>query len=351
MNKKLKILLSSVASLVTAASCLSTLVCFADNSDDDATRPTVASAISKVGQRNDKKESAPPDSANFIADSDTENALSASLRVMNQSFLKIGNSSLTEAAKSKIAFVEDLQVSLASVTCAKVTWDADENREYEVSYSTCAPYAENITFLFPENGTCYLNSLRTDSDYEITVTPVIKEDEKILAKPKTISVHTPNPEVIQNFDYEDGWTACFAGERASGLTAMPSSGAIYGSYCDTITGTGIRRFDNGDYCCAMGTHYGYCGDRFLIELENGIQFTVRICDSKGPGDVQDEYGYGKYHWFGGVGNGKCIIEFIYHDGALPGCVRSAGSWGKWNWNGLNLCSNIRSIQKLANYDT
>lgn len=42
---------------------------------------------------------------------------------------------------------------------------------------------------------------------------------------------------------------------------------------DTITNTGIRRDEYGDYCCAMGVWYGYCHDRFLIELENGTQFT------------------------------------------------------------------------------
>lgn len=352
-SKRIKTLIASVASLTVAASCFTGLACGAANEvDNDVTKPTVASAYSvSKPQKNANKTSATSDSANFMADSDTENALNASLKVMTQNFMQIGNKSLTEAAKSKIAFVNNLQTSLASVTCIKITWDAEDNREYEVGYSTCAPYAENITFLFPENGVCYLTGLRIDSEYEITVSPIIKDGEDLIKKPAKTTVRTPNPAVIQNFDYEDGWTGCFAGERASGLTAMPSSGAIYGSYCDTITGTGIRRFDNGDYCCAMGTHYGYCGDRFLIELENGIQFTVRICDSKGCGDVQDEWGGGKYHWFGGAGNGKCIIEFIYHDSALPGCVRFAGSWGNWNWNGLNLCSNIRNIQKLADYNT
>ena len=96
----------------------------------------------------------------------------------------------------------------------------------------------------------------------------------------------------------------------------------------------------------MGTHYGYCNDRFLIELDNGIQFTVRICDSKGCGDVQDEYGGGMYHWFGGEGNGKCIIEFIYDDASIPSVLWTYGSWGVCNWNGLNLCSDIASIRKI-----
>ena len=67
----------------------------------------------------------------------------------------------------------------------------------------------------------------------------------------------------------------------------------------------------------MGVWYGYCGDRFLIELENGTQFTTKICDSKG-----------------------------YDDHHLPSCVAFSGSWGYYNWNGLDLSSNIKSIKKI-----
>lgn len=253
-----------------------------------------------------------------------------------------------EAIKPRPVKVYNPEFSLASVTSIKIIWDAEEGRNYNVAWEACAEYVENVEIVYPRTGLCYITGLRTNTDYDITVTPIIEEGERAEAVPVHKTVHTSNPEVIQEFDYIDGWTNCFAGEKASGLTAMPSSGAIYGSHCDDITGTGIRRFDNGDYCCAMGTHFGYCNDRFLVELENGIQFTVRICDSKGCGDIQDEAGYGLWHNFGR--SGKCIIEFIWDDGNLPGCVAFSGSWGGYNWNGLNLGANIRSIKKLANYD-
>ena len=264
---------------------------------------------------------------------------------------KIAIDQYNESKVEKIE-VKNLRVKADSVSSLKITWDADKDREYEVGWRTNAPYTENITFVFPESGVCYLTGLRVNEEYDITVTPkpLKNENEKkfeYVSKKK--KAKTKNiPDVIQEYDHEDGWTNCFAGEKASGLTAMPSSGAIYGSSVDKVTGTGIRRFENGDYCCAMGTHYGYCNDRFLVELENGIQFTVRICDSKGCGDVQDEYGLGLYHRFGG--SGKCIIEFIWDDGNLPGCVAFSGSWGGYNWNGLNLGANIKSIQKLATWD-
>ena len=98
------------------------------------------------------------------------------------------------------------------------------------------------------------------------------------------------------------------------------------------------RDEYGDYCCAMGTFFGYCGDRFLITLENGTQFTVKICDSKG-----DRW----YHPFGG--DGKCIVEFIHADRYLPDCVSFTGNYGSYNWYGLSF-DNIQSIKKI-NYGT
>ena len=80
----------------------------------------------------------------------------------------------------------------------------------------------------------------------------------------------------------------------------------------------------------------------IVELENGTQFTVKQCDSKGLADD----GEGKYHWFGGEGNGKSIIEFIYEDNCMPSSVAFYGSWGYWNWSGLDLNSNIKSIKKI-----
>lgn len=248
--------------------------------------------------------------------------------------------------------VGEVAVNTISVSCLEVTWDKENGREYEISVNTEAPYQENIFYVFQndkEKGTCYLTGLRENSEYEVTVTPILKNGEKdVELVSGTVVGRTQSVEVIQEFDREEGWTSCFTYERASGLTAMPSAGAIYGSSVDTITGTGVRRFDNGDYCCAMGIWYGYCNDRFLVELDNGIQFTTRICDSKGFGDDADGDGIpdSRFHWYGGEGNGKSVIEFIYDDYNLPYCVTFSGNYGYFNWNGLNLCSNIKSIKKI-----
>ena len=250
--------------------------------------------------------------------------------------------------KVKEINVKNLKAHSISVISAKVEWTADEGREYKVDVTPVGEadkYADNIYIDCQGNNMCYINGLRENSEYRIRVTPLLMENEDknhTKINPITTTIKTEKVEVIYDgYEHIDGWTQCFAGERASGLTIDPSWSAIQGSTPDPITGTGIRRDEYGDYCCAMGVYFGYCGDRFLIELENGVQFTVKICDSKGYGDD----GEGKYHWFGGEGVGKCVIEFIYDDNCLPNDVAFSGSWGYYNWKGLNF-DNIKSIKKI-----
>lgn len=227
-----------------------------------------------------------------------------------------------------------LTATTISVSCIKLEWNGDADTEYTVTaiQSVNDNYVDNIYFEFKSNTLCYVTGLRENSEYTFELSD---ENGEILASAvqKTEAV-----EVIEEFDYIDGWTDCFAYEKTSGLTRDPSYSAIQGSVPDPVTNTGIMRDEYGDYCCAMGTFFGYCGDRFLITLENGTQFTVKICDSKG-----DRW----YHPFGG--DGKCIVEFIHADEYLPDCVSFTGNYGSYNWYGLNF-DNIQSIKKI-NYGT
>lgn len=240
--------------------------------------------------------------------------------------------------------VNDLNVSTISVSCLKVTWSAEEERDYSVSctaHDDDYAYGDNMYFVFKGNDLCYITGLREGTEYTVTVEPMLSEEtDNYFVKSESVGGKTETVEVIYDFPYEDGWTNCFAGERASGLRAEPAASAIYGSIVNPITDTGIRRDEYGDYCAALGLFYGLDNDRYLVTLQNGTQFTVKQCDSKGWADD----GEGKYHNFGG--NGKCIVEFIYDDYNLPSCVAFSGSWGYYNWNGLDLGANIESIKKI-----
>ena len=222
-----------------------------------------------------------------------------------------------------------------SVSCIKLTWNGDESTSYTVTATQKVhdDYIDNLYFEFKSNTLCYVTGLRENSEYTFEIAD---ESGNVLA---SAVQKTETVEVIEEFDYIDGWTNCFTYEKASGLTVNPSYSAIQGAVPDPVNNTGIMRDEYGDYCCAMGTYFGYCGDRFLITLENGTQFTVKICDSKG-----DRI----YHEFGG--NGKCIVEFIYADGYLPDCVSFTGNYGSFDWNGMNF-DNIQSIQKIKYGET
>lgn len=231
----------------------------------------------------------------------------------------------------------NLTLSTISVSCIKAEWKAETNFEYEVFCDPIDPntgYTENIYFEFKSNSLCYITGLRENSAYRIEVKPILAEGETANFDSASAIARTEKVEVIETFPHEDGRTNCFAYENAAGLTRDPSWGAIQNCSVDVVTNTGIMCDEYGDYCVAMGTVYGYCNDRFLVELQNGTQFTVKICDSKG--DIP-------YHEFGN--GGKCVIEFIHADGCLPSSVAFTGNYGSFNWSGLNF-DNIRSIKKI-----
>lgn len=218
-----------------------------------------------------------------------------------------------------------------SVSSIKLTWDIGDISDYTVMITQLVydDYIDNVYFDFKSDNLCYVNGLREGTEYQFDI---LDSDENVLA---TTFGKTETVEVIQEYEHEDGWTNCFSYENAKGLTRNPSWSAIQGTEPDKVTNTGIMRDEYGDYCCAMGTFYGYCGDRFLVTLENGTQFTTKICDSKGDR---------RYHEFGN--GGKSVIEFIHADGYLPDCAAFSGNYGLYNWYGLDLGANIESIKKI-----
>jgi hypothetical protein len=230
----------------------------------------------------------------------------------------------------------NFMASTVSVSCIRLTWNAKENADYTITLTQLVPdgYIDNVYFEFKSDCLCYVTGLRENTEYRFDLSD---SADTILA---SVTCRTEAVEVIEEYEHEDGWTNCFTYESAAKLTLNPSWGAIQGCEVDKITDTGIMRDEYGDYCCAMGTFYGYVGDRLLVTLENGTQFTVKICDSKGDR---------RYHNFGN--GGKSVIEFIYADGYLPDCTAFSGNYGLYNWSGLDLGANIESVKKINYGDT
>ena len=234
------------------------------------------------------------------------------------------------------------RVSTISVSSLKITWDYIENHEYAISCMKAdgdTTYSENICLNRKTLDTCYVTGLRENTIYLIRIVDLTNDtEESVLGKTEKVNI-------TQTYDYIPGWTNCFTYESASALTHDPSKSAIAGAISDPVTDTGIMRDEYGDYCCAMGLYFGRCGDRFLVELENGTQFTVKICDSKGRASD----GQGKYHTFGRNRDGKSVIEFI-HGSYLPSSVYRSGNYGCYDWDGLKF-DNIKSISKIDYGDT
>lgn len=227
--------------------------------------------------------------------------------------------------------------STISVSSLKITWNYIENHVYAISCTRAdgsSEYSQNICIKRKALNTCYITGLRENTFYIIRIQDLTDNTEE------SVLGITEKVNITQTYDYISGWTNCFTYEKASGLTKNPSKSAISGAISDPVTDTGIMRDEYGDYCVAMSLYYGRCGDRFLIELENGTQFTVKICDSKGLASD----GQGKYHTFGYDHSGKSVIEFI-HGSYLPDCVYQSGNYGNYDWGGLKF-DNIKSISKI-----
>ena len=227
-------------------------------------------------------------------------------------------------------------VSTISVSSVKLSWNAVNDHLYGISCvradGTTSEYDQNIRTSFASYGTCYITGLREGTDYIIKLADITNNTtDYLLAQTETVNI-------IEDFPYIDGWTNCFTYESAENLVTDPSASAIEGAVMDPVTNTGIMRNEYGDYCVAMGLFYGRCGDRFLVELENGTQFTVKICDSKGYGSDGD----GIYTRFSN--NGKSIIEFI-HSSYLPTSVQQSGNYGSYDWDGL-IFDDILSISQI-----
>jgi len=72
--------------------------------------------------------------------------------------------------------VRDLKVSTISVSCLKVEWVSEPDRDYSIVCEAVSPdydYYDNMYFEFKSDSLCYITGLRENTEYKVTVEPVI----------------------------------------------------------------------------------------------------------------------------------------------------------------------------------
>lgn len=123
------------------------------------------------------------------------------------------------------------------------------------------------------------------------------------------------------------------------LPSLPTNIKAYTDYhCYNIDGSaqkyiqdnaiteehGIRMFD-GYYCVAMGSAYGEVGDKYIIELSNGMCFAMIKADEKSDKHTDSTNRYHLCPNYHGEDR-ACVIEFIVDTDKIPEKVAIYGSF-------------------------
>ena len=76
---------------------------------------------------------------------------------------------------------DNLNVSTISVPCLKVSWGSEPDRDYSVSctaHDDNYAFSVNMYFVFKGNDLCYITGLRENTEYTVTVEPILSAEEK-----------------------------------------------------------------------------------------------------------------------------------------------------------------------------
>lgn len=147
-----------------------------------------------------------------------------------------------------------------------------------------------------------------------TTTPTI-ETQEFPQESLTSGINTiPLPDV-------DTSIKSFTDYRWYNIDGTPQKALQKLCYTDNM---GLRRYGS-DYIVAMGSFYSTnIGDRFLVELETGVIFTVVLGDGKADIETDSSNMYSPCINYKGEVAGN-LLEFIVDDEILPRKVYSYGS--------------------------
>lgn len=164
--------------------------------------------------------------------------------------------------------------------------------------------------------TCPIATATTTLVSETTVTDST-ETETAAASTQATVQQKFQPETDPFFREHETWFKAYMDYR----TITDTESAQYAMQQNAWTDDrGLRRTED-DYLVAMGTGWleAGCGERFIVTLESGSVFTVRV------GDIKADQHTDETHRYRSCGSGANVLEFIVDTGNLSGEARNAGT--------------------------
>lgn len=210
-----------------------------------------------------------------------------------------------------------------------------QSEEYAPVQTTALPVATPIT-------TTTVTSVLTEPTAPIemsTTIPTAVPPEETTTCQQTSEAEESETEIVpiddqSLFDIQETWFKAYMDYR----TITDTSSAQYELQQEAWTDEhGLRRIEN-DYLVAMGTGWltEGCGERFLVTLENGTEFTVMVGDIKADCDTDSTRRYRS------CGGGANVLEFIVDTKCMTSEARSAGTVSIY----MELEGNIAEIARI-----
>lgn len=164
--------------------------------------------------------------------------------------------------------------------------------------------------------TCPIATATTTLVSETTVTDSTETETAAVSTQATVQQKF-QPETDPFFREHETWFKAYMDYRTITDTESVQYAMQQNAWTDD---RGLRRICD-DYLVAMGTGWleTGCGERFIVTLESGSVFTVRV------GDIKADQHTDETHRYRSCGSGANVLEFIVDTGNLSCEARNAGT--------------------------
>lgn len=243
---------------------------------------------------------------------------------------KVGDTDTWEAAPTETVSTEEAEI-LYTVPTTETT--QPEPQQTEAPPVATPPTATEVvtavtTVEVTETTTTVTTTEVTEAVTEQVVTEASPTESELSTEAETIDTQSL-------FDTQETWFKAYMDYRTITDTDSMQYGLQQMAWTDSH---GLRRIGD-DYLVAMGTGWltEGCGERFLVTLESGAQFTVMV------GDVKADCHTDATNRYRSCGAGANVLEFIVDSQCMTSEARNAGTVSVY----AELSGNLTNIARLA----